>query len=98
MNNLICPCIFTKPENDFLIVAIYIDDLNHIGTPEKLTKAVTYLKREFEMKDLGEFFFLSINIEHFREEIFLHKKMQPENILKCFYMEKAHQLTSSMVV
>ena len=34
--------------------AIYVDDLNLIGTPEELIKTANYLKREFEMKDLGK--------------------------------------------
>ena len=34
--------------------AIYVDDLNLIGTLEELIKTTNYLKREFEMKDLGK--------------------------------------------
>ena len=54
-NNLICPCIFIKKsKTGFAIIAIYVDDLNLIGTPEELTRTENYLKREFEMKDLGK--------------------------------------------
>ena len=74
MNNLICPCIFIRESKiGFSIVAIHIDDLNLKGTPEGLTKAAIYLKREFAMKNLEKIkFYLGLNIEHFREEIFLH--------------------------
>jgi hypothetical protein len=59
-NNEICPCIFIKKTTTgFVIVAVYVDDLNLVGTPEELIKITTYLKDEFEMKDLGKKFFLS---------------------------------------
>ena len=59
-NNLICPCIFIKKsETEFPIIVVYIDDLNLIGTLKELTRIEKYLKKEFEMKDLGKFFFVS---------------------------------------
>ena len=55
MNNSICLCVFIKKlEIGFTIIAIYVDDLNLIGTFEELTKTANYLKKEFEMKDLGK--------------------------------------------
>ena len=43
-NDLICPCIYMKrSENDFAILAVYVDDINIIGTPNELTKAIDYL-------------------------------------------------------
>ena len=54
-NNPICPCIFIKKSKiGFAIIAKYVDDLNLIKTPEELTRTENYLKREFEMKDLGK--------------------------------------------
>ena len=44
-NNPICPCIFIKKsETRFSIIAVYVDDLNLIGTPEELTRITKYLK------------------------------------------------------
>ena len=55
MNNSICPYVFIKKSKFGLtIIAVYVNDLNLIGTLEKLTKATNYLKKEFEMKDLGK--------------------------------------------
>ena len=55
MNNPICPCVFIKKSQSGLtIIAVYVDDLNLIGTHEELTKTTNYLKKEFEMKDLGK--------------------------------------------
>ena len=54
-NNPICPCIFIKrSETRFAIIAMYVDDLNLVGTLEELTRTTKYLKKEFEIKDLRE--------------------------------------------
>jgi hypothetical protein len=46
-NNPSCPCVFIKKsESGFTIIVVYVDDLNHVGTSEELTKIVTYLKNE----------------------------------------------------
>ena len=37
-----------------LLLSIYVDDMNLIGTLEALRYIATYLKSEFEMKDLGK--------------------------------------------
>ena len=36
------------------IIAVYVDDLNLIGTPEGLLEIANYLNKEFEMKDLDK--------------------------------------------
>nr|GFA00186.1 hypothetical protein [Tanacetum cinerariifolium] len=41
----------TRSGPEYVIIAVYVDDLNIIGTPNELPKAVEYLKKEFEMKD-----------------------------------------------
>ena len=57
----------------FAIIAIYVDDLNIIGTLEELIETATYLKNEFEMKDLEKTkFCLGLQIEHFSNGIFVH--------------------------
>ena len=43
-----------KSQSGFAIIVVYVDDLNIIGTPEELSKVIEYLKKEFEMKDLGK--------------------------------------------
>ena len=55
LNDVICRCIFIKKTIlGFVILAVYVDDINIIGTPEEVQKAIKYLKKEFEMKDLGK--------------------------------------------
>jgi hypothetical protein len=59
-NDPICPCVFIKKSKyDFVIIVVYVDDLNIIETHEEIPKIVNYLMKEFEMKDLGNFFFIS---------------------------------------
>ncbi|KAL4021171.1 hypothetical protein IC575_019962 [Cucumis melo] len=99
-NNPICPCVFIKKsQSGFAIIDVYVDDLNIIGTREELSKAIEYLKKEFEMKDLGKTkFCLVLQIEHLADEIFIHQSTYIEKILKRFYVDKAHPLNIPMVV
>ncbi|RVW88003.1 Retrovirus-related Pol polyprotein from transposon TNT 1-94 [Vitis vinifera] len=94
VNNPICPCIFIKKsETGFAIIAVYVDDLNLVGTLEELTRTTNYLKKEFEMKDLGKTkFCLGLQIEHFPNGVLVHQSTYIKKVLKRFYMDKAHLL------
>ena len=74
-NNDDCPCVFIKKSNDgFCIISIYVDDLDIIGTTRDIKEAMTYLKTEFEMKDLGKTkFCLGLQLEHLPEGVFVHQ-------------------------
>ena len=100
VNNPICSCIFIKKsETGFAIIAMYVDDLNLVGTLEELTKTTNYLKKEFEMKDLRKTkFCLDLQIEHFPNGVLVHQSTYIKKVLKRFYMDKAHLLSSPMVV
>ncbi|BBH05089.1 Disease resistance protein CC-NBS-LRR class family [Prunus dulcis] len=99
-NDPICPCVFIKKsESGFAIVAVYVDDMNLIGTSEELQRTVNYLKREFEMKDLGKTkYCLGLQIEHNANGILVHQSTYTEKVLKRFGMDKAHPLSTPMVV
>ena len=49
-------CLKKKSQSGFVILTVYIDDLNIIKIPKELSKVIEYLKKEFEIKYL-EFFF-----------------------------------------
>ena len=100
INNLICPCIFIKKsEIGFAIIVVYVDDLNLVGAFEELTRITNYLKKEFEMKDLRKTkFCLGPQIEHFPNGVLVHQSTYIKKNLKCFYMDQAYPLNSSMVV
>ncbi|KAL8144892.1 hypothetical protein AgCh_003193 [Apium graveolens] len=54
ISNQISPCVsIKKSQYDFVIIVVYVDDLNLVGTTTEVDEAVIYLKIKFEMKDLG---------------------------------------------
>ena len=55
INNGLCPCMFIKRTNSgFVIIIVHVDDMSLINTLEELRDIATYLKSEFEIKDLGK--------------------------------------------
>ena len=49
-NDELCPCVFIKKINfGFTIVAVYVDDMNIIGTLDEIRETASYLKSEFEL-------------------------------------------------
>ena len=99
-NDPICPCVFIKKsEKGYMIIGIYVDDLNIIGTLEELLNTVNYLKKEFEMKDVGRTkFCLGLQFEHLESGVFIHQSTYTERVLQRFNMDKAYPLSSPMVV
>ena len=76
-----------------------MDDINLIGTPEELKETTNYLKKEFEMKDLGKTrFCLGLQIERNSNEMSVHQSNYTKNVLKRFGMNKAYPLSTLMVV
>ena len=45
---------FKKSEIGFAIIAVYVNDMNLIGTLEELSKTTEYLKKKFEVKNLDK--------------------------------------------
>ena len=55
-----------RTDTEWVFSQQYVDDLNLIGTPKELRRTVNFLKREFEMKDLGKMkFCLGLQLEQF---------------------------------
>ena len=96
VNNPICPCVFIKKTTiGFAIIAVYVDDLNLIGTLEELIKITNYLKKEFEMKDLEKTkYCLGLQTEYCSNGVFIHQSTYTEKVQKRFYMDKSHPLSS----
>ena len=74
LNDLICPCVFIKKTAfGFVIIVVYADDINIIGTYKEILDAMAFLREEFEMKYLRKIIFcLSLQIEHLPHGIFVH--------------------------
>ena len=89
-NDNICPCVFIKSfTNRFVVIVVYVDDLNIVSTPHEVVSTTSYLRQEFEMKDFGKTkFYLGIHIEHLSMEILIHQLTYTEKVLTSFNMEK----------
>ena len=71
--------------NEFAIIIVYVDDINIVITPNKLTNAIDCLKKESKMKDLGrEIFYLRLGIEYLNKAIFVHEETYIMKVLKRF--------------
>ena len=100
-NDPISPCIFIKKfdSKGYVIMSVYVDDLNIIGTSGEISQTVECLKKEFEMKDLGKTkFCLGLQFEYKANGILVHQETYTEKILKQFNMDQAHPLPCPMVV
>ena len=99
-NHVICPCVFIKKTTSgYVIIAVYVDDLNIIGTTKEISEVIELLKKEFEMKDLGKTkYCLGLQIEHMPNGILVHQSNYTERVLKRFNMDKANPLSTPMVV
>ena len=90
-------CSLIKSLNGFIIIAVYVDDMNIIGTPKELDEARSCLTKEFEMKDLGQTKYC-LQIEHLPKGVFLHQSNYVKKVLEKFYMDKSFPLSTPMVV
>ncbi|KAD5507805.1 hypothetical protein E3N88_15508 [Mikania micrantha] len=99
-SDVISPCVFIKRSiSKYTIIAVYVDDINIIGSPDEIEKTVELLKKEFEMKDLGTTkLCLGLQFEHLCGSTFVHQSNYIENMLKRFNMDKAHPFSIPMVV
>ncbi|KAM7478095.1 hypothetical protein LguiA_026308 [Lonicera macranthoides] len=54
-NDELCLCVFIKKTSfGFAIVAVYVDDMNIIGTLDEIRETASYLKSKFEIKNIGK--------------------------------------------
>ncbi|KAL6214692.1 hypothetical protein ACLB2K_014124 [Fragaria x ananassa] len=87
-----------KTSSGFAIVAVYVDDMNIIGTLDEIKETAAYLKSEFEMKDLGKTrFCLGLELEHRACGIFIHQSAYVQKILRQFNMDKMHHVSTPMI-
>ncbi|GJU24120.1 copia protein [Tanacetum coccineum] len=87
-----------KTTSGFVIIAVYVDDLNIISTNKEINEVIIHLKKEFEMKDLGKTkYCLGLQIEHMPNGILVHQSNYTKKVLKHFSMDKAKSLSTPMV-
>ncbi|KAK9942694.1 hypothetical protein M0R45_008346 [Rubus argutus] len=99
VNNELCPCVFIKTTSSgFAIVAVYVDDMNIIGTLDELGDTAECLKSEFEMKDLRKTrFCLGLELEHRDSGILIHQSAYTQKMLRHFNMDKVHPVSTPMI-
>ena len=78
------PCVFIKKTTpEFVKLVVYVDNINLIGTPIELQKAIDYLKKEFEMKDIEKTkLYLGLQIKYLTNGIFVCQSTYTEKVLK----------------
>ena len=91
--------MFIKRTNSgFAIVAVYVDDMNIIGTLDEINETAAYLSSEFEMKDLGKTrFCLGIELEHRSTGILIHHSAYVQKMLRRFNVDKMHPVSTPMI-
>ena len=100
VHNPTIPCIFTLTNAIcFIIVAVYVDDLNVIGMPDLCKYTQYLLVQHFDMKILSKTTYcLGLQIQHFNDgSILLHQQTYIPKLLKSFYMDQANPLSAPMI-
>jgi len=77
--------IWKDPNNEFAIIIVYVDDINIVGIPNELTKAIDYSKKSFEMNDLWRAkSYLKLEIEYLNKGVFIRQEAYIIKVLKMF--------------
>jgi Reverse transcriptase (RNA-dependent DNA polymerase) len=94
------PCIFVKGNaKNFVIISIYVDDLNLIGTENEINQTKALLNKEFEMKDLGEgSYCLGVEMERIGGGILIHQSLYIKNLIAKFNMEGCYPVNAPLQV
>jgi hypothetical protein len=99
-NNDLCPCVFIRKDHRGpCIIALYVDDLNIIGSQEAIKEIGTALQHRFEVKHLGETkFCLGVQIDHVTGGVLYHQRSYIRTVLKKFNMDNAHPASTPLTV
>lgn len=78
-----------RTSSRFAIVAVYVDDMDIIGTLKELRETAEHLKSDFEMKDLGKTWFcLGLELEHRKDGILICQSAYTQKMLRHFNIDK----------
>jgi len=85
-------------EKDILVVQIYVYDIIFSSTNASLCKGFSKLMQdEFEMSMMGELkFFLGIQINQSKDEVYVHKTKYTKELLKKFKLEECKVMNTPM--
>jgi len=81
-----------RPTTNFVIIAIYVDDFNFVGTQGICNHAISLFSTQFEMKLLG------LKVAYlFDGSIFLHQTTYIQILLKRFHMDQPCPFSAPMM-
>ncbi len=87
------PCVFMKHEGGKSVyIAVYVDDITFFGDESLVDEAISALKKEYKLRDLGDLTFcLTMQIELSENGTFLHQRKYIQTILEKFSKEINNQ-------
>jgi hypothetical protein len=94
------PCIFVLCKDaEYVILAVYVDDINLVGTTRLCMEVEKLLSTQFEMKLLGKTSFcLGLQVHHLPDgSILLHQESYVKKLLKNFNMAEANSISAPMI-
>ncbi|XP_023750362.1 uncharacterized protein LOC111898724 [Lactuca sativa] len=91
-----------KTTSGYVIIAVYVADLNIIGTNKEILEVIQLLKKEFEMKDLGKTKYChGLQIEYMSNKILVHQSNYTKKSIETFqygqyagYLSDPHKVRS----
>ncbi len=98
VNDKKAPCIFIKRQADeYIILAIYVDDINLFGTPKLIEKTTKTIQNVFEMKELGvPTYCLGLQFDYMKNGTFISQSTYTKKILAQFNMQKSYPVSTPM--
>lgn len=95
-----CPCLFVKRSGaEIAIIGIYVDDIVMVGTDAAVAAAMTALKTEFKVKDMGLLSYcLGLQVSQTSTGVMLHQSNYIEKMLKRFNMREVSKATKTPMV
>eukprot|EP00253_Pinus_taeda_P019154 PITA_19154 len=87
--------VYTKKVGKSLIILVlYVNDIILIGSdPNLINHVKSSLKNKFEMKDLGQHYFLGLQVLQTKEDISLSQSRYACDLLRHFHMEDCYVFT-----
>ena len=99
-NHSALPCVFVlRDTSGFVILAVYVDNLNLVGIEALYLHVEKLLTSTFEMKLLGRTSFcIGLQIRYFSNgSILIHQEAYVKKLLRSFNMHEAHPLAAPMI-
>jgi len=95
-----CPCLFVKRSGaEIAIIGIYVDDIVMVGTDAAVEAAMTALKAEFKVKDLGILSYcLGLEVRQTSSGVLLLQSNYITKVLKRFNMDDVSKAAKTPMV